>query len=243
MKLYASEVQKNIPSGISAKDSLSIAAHFIEHWLREQILLRDAEKSLSWAEKNFDTQLEKYKKELLLQAYYDKLTSDSMQFTCTYEECLQFVQQSGLPVEKDRELLKLNYVRLSPRSKVREELEHILFDETRRALDKKQVEILCGDSLEYYIEDNHWIFSDDLPETISAEAGNNLPKNLNKPIAKTEGKFLYLFVLLDGKNNTTLEKNDERISVARDLLISQKKNIYLQKILNERYQQVVVANK
>ena len=56
-KLYASEVGQLVPAGLSRADSADFAQHVIDDWIMEQVILAEAEKTLTVGEKVFDKEL------------------------------------------------------------------------------------------------------------------------------------------------------------------------------------------
>ena len=53
-KLYASEVRNSMPVGLSQEDSLTLVRDFIDSWVKEKLVLHEAEKNLTPREKNFE---------------------------------------------------------------------------------------------------------------------------------------------------------------------------------------------
>ena len=72
-KLYASEVRQGMPQGLSQEDSLTLVRDFIDSWVKEKLVLHEAEKNLSPREKNFEQEMTEYRNTLLINRYFDKL--------------------------------------------------------------------------------------------------------------------------------------------------------------------------
>ena len=72
-KLYSSEVQSGMPIGLSQEDSLALVRDFIDNWVKEKLVLHEAERHLSPREKNFDREMMDYRNSLLAQRYLDKI--------------------------------------------------------------------------------------------------------------------------------------------------------------------------
>ena len=60
-KLYASEVRQGMPVGLSQEDSLALASDFIDSWVKEKLVLHEAEKRLAAGEKNFSKEMMDYR--------------------------------------------------------------------------------------------------------------------------------------------------------------------------------------
>ena len=245
MRLYASEVAELIPEGLSKEDSLKMSLYIVDEWIKKQVILHEAQETLSIKEKNFKKEIENLKKDLLLQAYYLKITSDSTLFTISDKEIDSFLKQFDANIEDEKEeFLKLNYVRLSPSSKILKEVKAILFDETRRLTEKLSIETLCSDSLEYFIEDNTWLRLDDisleLPITVDEELlRNNHSQNIEKKI----GEYTYIIVLLDYKVASSSANINEKKDAARKMLEQKKKSAYIQQQQELLLQKAMEAGK
>lgn len=236
-KLYASEVQSKIPAGLSTEDSASIANRIIEDWIYETLILEEANKVLSIKEKDFSKEMEEYRKMLLKQRYFEKITSDASQFQVSDEEVRAAINGGKGKLVNDKEIVKLNYVKLAKGNPLIPVLREILFDEERRLSEKETIQSLCADSVEYFIDDDQWLFWDDVQLGIEipfeAKPGTyELPHTYEKCIDED----YYLVVLLDYKAEQTGEESKEYCESIRTMLIQQKKNEFINKKISELYQ-------
>ena len=243
-KLYLSEVESLLPSGLTAVDSAQTADRIIEEWLKQQILLHEANKVLSEKEKNFDKEIAQYQKNLLIQAYCQKITSDTSQFFISDEEVKQYMTHFGLAGAEEQTIVKLSYIKLSRKSKVKREITELLFDKDNRKVNKRKLEELCADSLEYFLDDNTWIYLNEIEYTLPVDLKNekfsaNSPKN----IEKCDDRFCYLIVLLDQRKRTIPIATAENLESIRAMLIQQKKTDFLNRKIEELYLQAVESEK
>ena len=237
-KLYASEVGQLVPAGLSRADSADFAQHVIDDWIMEQVILAEAEKTLTVKEKVFDKELEEYRKTLLKNRYFEKITADAEKFKVSDEEVRAAIRQTKVNLVSDKEIVKINYVKLPRHAAVRDELKEILFDDARRITEKERIAELCADSIEYFITDDQWLFWED----IQLETGITLDKNsqrLDFPLTfeKVVNEDEYLIVILDFRAETTGDESKDYFESVRTMLIQQKKNQFIQKRMKELYQE------
>ena len=237
-KLYASEVGQLVPAGLSRADSADFAQHVIDDWIMEQVILAEAEKTLTVGEKVFDKELEEYRKTLLKNRYFEKITADAEKFKVSDEEVRAAIRQTKVNLVSDKEIVKINYVKLPRHAAVRDELKEILFDDARRITEKERIAELCADSIEYFITDDQWLFWED----IQLETGITLDKNsqrLDFPLTfeKVVNEDEYLIVILDFRAETTGDESKDYFESVRTMLIQQKKNQFIQKRMKELYQE------
>jgi len=243
-RLYLSEVKSLLPSGLTAIDSTQIVDQIIEEWLRQQILLYEANRALTEKEKNFDKEIAKYRKNLLVQAYYQKMTSDTSQFFVTEKEVKEYMARFGLSGTEELDIIKLNYIKLSSKSKVKKEITELLFDKDNRRMNKKKLEELCADSLEYFLDDNTWLYLNEIEYSLPIDLKTEkFSANNHKNIEKCDDRFCYLIVLLDQRKRTMPIATNEDHESIRAMLIQQKKTDFLNRKIEELYLQAIEGEK
>ena len=176
---------------------------------------------------------------LLKQRYFEKITSNPEQFKVSDDEVRKVIRQTAGNDIVEKEIVKLNYVKLHKNSPILQNIKDILFDDTRRMNEKAQIETLCADTIEYFIEDNKWLFWDDIQAEVdidfNAQKANKLPLCFDQTI----GNDRYLIVILDYKSEQTAEENDEYFESVRTMLIQQKKTAFI----NQEIQNLKSKNK
>lgn len=226
-KLYASEVAAQIPPGFSDDDSIALANSIIHDWIVEQIVLHDANEELSLAEKNCTKELEMYRKNILKQKYFDKITADTSLYNVSDEEVINFIKTTNGKWEAERNLVKINYIKSAKNSSIIPKIKEIFFDESRRVMEKSEIENLCADSVEYFIDDDQWLSWDDIQQEVDVE----LPKRdqqFPKCIEKVQGQSCYLMVILAYKSDQASTESNAYIENVRNLLIQKKKAEFIQ---------------
>ena len=243
-KLYQSQLTELIPDSYSPADSARLAQLIIEEWVQQQVLLHEALQILPISQQNFTKEMAEYKNSLLINAYYNYITSDSTLFEVSDEELGQFIKRYESRYTVNREIIKLNYVKTSKDSKIINELKEMLFDDERRVEEKQQIEELCADSIEYFLEDNTWLYLDDIQNEFPIEIKNKESiLTQNKYIETEDNDYHYLIVFLDYKSQRTINETEEEIAAARMMLTQQKKKDYIQQKVDELYQNALQSGK
>jgi len=243
-KLYLSEVENLLPSGLTAIDSAQFAERIIEEWLKRQVLLYEANRTLTDIEKNFEKEITLYRKNLLIQAYCQKITSDTSRFSVSDKEVKEYMERFGLSGTEEQEIVKLNYIKLSPKSKVKKEITELLFDTDNRKMNRKKLEELCADSLEYFLDDNTWLYLNEIEHSLPLDlrkekfSADN-PKN----IEKCEDRFCHLIVLLDYRKRIMPIINAEELESIRAMLIQEKRTDFLNRKIEELYLRAIENEK
>lgn len=235
-KLYLSQLAAQIPDSFSPADSAQLAQILIEDWIKQQIILHEAKQALPLKSQNFEKEIDEYKNTLLVNTYFNFLTSDSGQFTVSDDELEQFIKKYESRYTVNREIIKINYVKTARDSKLIKELKELLFDDDQRTEEKQRIEELCADSIEYFLEDNTWLYLDDIQNEFPIEIKNKESiLSQNKYIETEDSDYHYLIVFLDYKSRRTINETEEEIAAARMMLTQQKK----QNFVNQKIEELV----
>ncbi len=236
-KLYLSQLAAQIPDSFSPADSAQLAQILIEDWIKQQIILHEAKQALPLKSQNFEKEIDEYKNTLLVNTYFNFLTSDSGQFTVSDDELEQFIKKYESRYTVNREIIKINYVKTARDSKLIKELKELLFDDDRRMEEKQRIEELCADSIEYFLEDNTWLYLDDIQNEFPIEIKNKESiLSQNKYIETEDSDYHYLIVFLDYKSRRTINETEEEIAAARMMLTQQKKQNFVNQKIEELMQ-------
>lgn len=244
-KFYLSELNEQMPSGLSTEDSVNLAKLIIDDWITDQIILEDAEKTLKRRDKNFRKELNAYRNTLIRQKYFETLTADSKKFAVRDAEVKAEIDKHANHPQDNREIVQLNYVKMSPQSALYKEMKSILFDEKRRMTEKKRIETLCGDSLEYFIEDDKWLFWNDIHKEIPIDFTGKDKKEYDYPFCfeKKVGKDSYLVVILAYKSQQTGEESQEYFESIRTMLVQKKKTDFINQHITQLTKQKLRTHK
>lgn len=238
-KLYLSEVESGLPSGLSPEDSVAMVKDYIDSWVKERLILHEAEHKLSFREKNFDKQLEDYRRSLLINAYYDKLVSDTNKFDISDQDVEAFGRDFDGRYTVDKEIVKVNYVKLSENSKLIAPVKAILFNENRRQEEKEQLTLLFGDSVEYMLDDNTWLYLEDVRAEVPFDLKEGDLKLHHQYVDKTIDGNCYLLVILDYKNQRAASETEEERAAVRMMLMNQRKRQFIENHINELYKKAL----
>ena len=238
-KLYLSEILDNMPSGLSPEDSVALVKEFIDTWVKEKLVLHAAERNLSVREKNFDKKMEDYRNSLLINAYYDKLVSDTTKFNITQEEMDAFTDDFGKRYTVDKDIVKLNYVKLAAKSVLTDKVRDILFDEEKRTSDKELLVKLLGDSIEYMIDDKTWLYLDDIQAEVPFDVDDKQLLSGPQYVDKTVSGYRYLMVILEHKDRRTMNETQDERAAARMMLVNQRKREFIENHVNLLYEKAL----
>jgi len=238
-KLFLSEVMTKLPSSVSKEDSLFFFEQYVNEWIVRKTLLVEAKKELSQKEQDFSPQIEQYKEQLLINFYLQKLSNNLSINNVSNSELAEFLNETKTEESSEyRDMIKLNYIKLSEHSKVYKTVKNLFFEEQNRVKALQQLEKICSDTIEYYLDSEHWFYNDFIERELSFPISNNNSEKLDF----VQDGYRFLVLILDRKQQMQTKDVREDRKIAQVLLQQQKRTTYLinyqdsvvQKALTER---------
>ena len=245
-KLYTSEVQEGMPSGLSQDDSLALVRDFIDNWVKEKLLLHEAERHLSPREKNFDHEMTDYRNSLMIQRYLDKIwLKDTVDNAVTDREILDFARSLDDRYTVEKEIVRVNYVKMPTRSDKLPQVRDVLFDEDRRANQKETLVAMLGDSIEYLLDDDEWLYLDDLQNEVAFQIDMQKFGGRNRvlQIEKEVGENSVFLVILDYRSQRSVNETKEERASAGMLLMNQRRTQFVNQYVQELYDRALKEGK
>lgn len=245
-KLYSSEVQAGMPSGISKEDSLALVRNFIDNWVKEKLVLHEAERRLTPREKNFDREMTEYRNSLLVQRYLDKIwMKDTANNAIPEQEIVDFAHSLDDRYTVDKEIVRVNYVKIPTGSELLPQVREILFDNSRRVEQKDVLVAMLGDSIEYLLDDDEWLYLDDLQNEVAFQIDMQkfVGRNGTLQIEKEVGENSVLLVILDYRSQRSVNETKEERAAAGMLLMNQRRTKFVNQYVQELYDKAVKEGK
>jgi len=226
-KLYLSEVVEKIPYSVSKEDSLLFIEKYVEDWVLYQTILAQAKRTLTKSEQDFSSQKVQYEEKLLIDKYLQKISSNPDTFSTSDNELTDFLNITQTDETPEyREMLKLNYIKLSNPSKLYKKIKELFFAENDRVNALQQLEAICADTIEYYLDDAHWFYTDFLEKELHFSFQNkvNIVPGAKFDFVQDGNRFLLFIVDIKQQLQT---KSLEDIKMAQLLLQQQKRTEFL----------------
>ncbi|MCK4956480.1 MAG: hypothetical protein KAS49_02505, partial [Candidatus Cloacimonetes bacterium] len=144
--LYESDVAGIVPLNSSANDSLMIMKSYINNWIRQQLVVLQAEANLNDKEKDFSKQLETYRNSLITYKYESLLINQNLDTIVEIEEIEKYYQEHKSNFQLKSNIVKIDYVKLDKDSPYKKRIKNLI--------QKRDTNLVLLDSLRYYCESN-----------------------------------------------------------------------------------------
>ncbi len=155
-KLYRSELNKLIPKGIAAEDSVRLARQYINSWALDQVFLQVAEEQLSKEEKDVSKELEDYRKSLLKYKYEQLYVNERLDTAVSEDMVEEYYEANKDKFKLHRPIVKARYLRISNDSptlaKIRKKMAS---DEARDLVEADS--LAYSSALKFSAWGNNWI--------------------------------------------------------------------------------------
>lgn len=153
--LYSSDLQEIIPSGTSKKDSIDMAQNFINSWIRQVIILHNAEKNLSESNINFDKQINDYKNSLIIYAYEKELIKQKLDTIVDIKAISEHYEQNKKEFILREHAIKAKYVKVPLQSEMIKKIRVLI--RSNKEEDTAELSNLCqAMSAEYKVDPEKW---------------------------------------------------------------------------------------
>ncbi len=208
--LYESEIRNSIPKGIPPRDSLSMAKSMVNKWVQKTMLLKKAEENLSDEDLNFEEQLEKYRRSLVVYKYETNLVRQEIDTTVKAETIKAYYEKNKNNFRLKDELIKVHYILLPLDYERTGDARKIFFNEDNTVA----IEAYCKENnLSYFLEDT-WIYLSEVKQylPLRIETTEDIEYR-EKEIKDNENQYFVKILDIKGTNDVKplqLVKNDIR---------------------------------
>lgn len=108
--LYASDLEGLVPPGTSVRDSLTMVRTFIQNWVDKELIVKKAEENLPDELKDFSSQLDEYRNNLIIFEYEKMLVRQELDTIISSENLFEYYNRHKQRFILDRDVMAVKYV-------------------------------------------------------------------------------------------------------------------------------------
>lgn len=232
--LTRGELNEIIPAGTSAEDSAKIADNYINKWLKDQVVLVQAELNLPPELTDFEQQLRDYRNSLVVYTFERELIQQKLDTVVTDGEVEEYYENHKDNFALKDYIVRVNFIKLPANApKVAQVEEWILSGSY------EDLEMLDDYSRQFaefgFFDEQRWIYFDDLIRQIPIRVTDKDQfLSQNKLVKLNEGDYLYILKIIDFqlKNGTSplafVEKDIRSIIInkrKREFILEMRKDL------------------
>lgn len=171
-KLYKTDLENVVYDGISYNDSVLRAKVYIDKWVKNQLLVRQAENNLAPSQLDFSKRLEEYRNSLVINKYETELINQNLDTEVTEDQIYEYYKENGGEFMLNRDIVRLASVSLPKDSKKK-----WVFTKLFRDYDSLMVDSIASMAnkyaLNYDLNTDEWHDFDEVVESYNLKLKDN----------------------------------------------------------------------
>lgn len=236
------ELRAIIPDQASIEDSTMLSERYVNEWLKEQVIVHNAEQNLSEEQKQFERELETYRKTLLTYAYENLFVQQRLDTAITLQQYEAYYEENKEIFALTDYIVKVKFCILEKDTPKLNRFRKIFGSDNPEDLVK--VEQFCVDfGASYYVDIESWMYFEDLLQKVPLEVYNVESFLKKKPTTEFEkSDKLYFISVLDYKLKDGVSPLDLVREEIRSLIMNKRKKEILTEMRDELYKDALSRN-
>lgn len=240
--LTKDELSDQIDNTLTPEDSTILAENLIENWVKQKMLVAQAERNLPDSLKEFTKKLEEEKNNLLIYTYEKEYISQKMDTSISESELLEFYQEHSSSFMLSDYILQYSVIQ-SPSEN--EEISKWQVRDLMKNLPKEKEEALqyCTEVGAVLKSDTNWIYFKEFLNQVPLEVYNTQSFLKKQKFAEIESDNFRYFVFI---HDYKLKDSQAPLSLMRDniknLILNHRKQKTLKELRKNLYSKAVKEN-
>ncbi|MCP4553070.1 MAG: hypothetical protein GY834_13770 [Bacteroidetes bacterium] len=234
--LYESELKSIIPPNANPSDSLSLIKNFVNSWIRENLLVYQAENNLTEKQMDFDKQIESYRNSLIIFQYESLLVSQQLDTIVTDEEIESYYDKNRNSFKLRQNIVKVDFVQINLNSPYINKIKSFIFTNNDNLTDSLEIySKMYADR--FFINDDQWLSFDNLMSIIPIKTYNQeaFLKN-NRYIEIKEEPYQYFINFLGFSIRNDISPLSFEKENIKSIILNRRKTALINKMHNELFE-------
>ncbi|HDR68382.1 MAG TPA: hypothetical protein ENN61_04955 [Bacteroidaceae bacterium] len=239
--LYRSDFRK-VTEGLSKQDSIIVAKRYIDTWIREELMLYRAELALSDEQKNFENQIEEYRKSLLIYSYRQKLLQQKLDTVVQFEEIADYYENNMNNFLLSEDVIQGTYVKVPLSAPNLYQVRR--WSRNNGVDDLSELEKYCINHAEKYIDfNNEWIYFNAIKDQIPLQIRQpSTYLKYNRNIETRDSLFIYFSHIANHKTEGDVAPLEMVYDDIRSILLNKRKIEFFQDLEMRVFNDGVIKN-
>lgn len=237
--LYEKDLVGIVGDNNSPNDSIVVVNNYVNTWVRQTLMLYQAENNLPAENAAVERQLENYRRSLLIFAYEQEFVAQKLDTNVADSTILNyyFINQEGFKLKND--IAKMGYLRISKNTPKVDSAK--IWFKSNDAVDLIRLDNYCLKYASHFsLEDTAWRSPHEVMRNMSTTLGL-LPDNLRKNYFYEfeDGDFLIFLQLYDLKNRGEYSPMSFERNNIRQMILNKRKLVLLKSLESDLYNQAL----
>lgn len=233
--LFKSEIEAQVPAGMTAVDSTVLANRLIENWLEKQVLLENARRNLE-EDETIVQKVEDYRNDLMIYAYQSSLVNQKLDTVVEEQEIRTYYNSNKQNFELKDYIIKAFYVKLDSNAPNMNKVKNWISSDKQD--DFALLEDYCHQfAVNYFLDENTWLYLDDLKKEINFENENEQDLIQQRETLVIEnGEYTFILAFKDHRlKESTSPLSLEKEKIKR-IILNQRKQDLIDQMKRDLYQ-------
>jgi hypothetical protein len=240
--LYSHDIKDLVPKDATPQDSSMIVKSFIDDWIKQNIVLHQAENNLLEEHKNVERQLQEYRNSLITFAYEQELVRQRLDTTVTEQEIEQYYNNNKQNFLLKNNIVKATFIKAAKKTPKIDKLK--TWFNSSKEKDRQLLEEFCFQyAIDYSLNDNDWMQFDDLLKRVPIKTYDKeeFLRN-NRNIETADSVNIYLIKITDFKTNESVSPLDFVKDNIKNLIINKRKLALIEQMQKSAFEQALKNN-
>jgi hypothetical protein len=241
--LYKDELKNLIPKGTGANDSIEITTAYINNWVRQELLLKQAEDNLDESNRDFSKQIEQYRNSLIIYTYESELVKQKLDTVVQISEIESYYNENQNNFHLRENIVLASYVILKKESALVTKMKSLL--QSNREGDKEKLQTLCQENeADFSINDGTWISFSDLTRKIPLTVDDQQEfLSKNKFYEVKDSTTVYFVAISAYKSKESISPLNFEIENIRTIILNKRKAVLLDQMEDDLIGDATKSNK
>jgi hypothetical protein len=237
--LYKNQLSGIVPEGIKGADSLAIIKKWIDNWVLEQLLIQKAEENLKDELKDFEKQLNDYRKSLLIFTYENEIAKNLSDTSITNTQIRAYYDENRENFLLNDNIIRVNYIITGIKGSDAGKLKRLI--SSSKENDKNQLSEFCSNNAyKCFTEDSVWMKLSDLQKDIPLNLQNEEQyMTKGKLIELKDSSLLYILYIKDAKQRRETAPLEEVKENIKSILLNKRKLKFIEKMRQDLYKEAL----
>lgn len=233
--LYLDDLKDIVPLGTNSKDSAEMIRNFVDNWVRESLVIQKAENNLTEEQKNVEKQLQDYRNSLITYIYEKELVNQKLDTVVSPEEVEAYYTKNQNDFQLRDNIVKVVYVKVSKKAPGIDKLRKWYQSDNMK--DREQLASYCHQfASNFYLDDNSWLFFDDLLKEIPIQTYNKeLFLQNNKAVEVSDSLYNYFLAIKGFKVRNSISPLSFETENIRNIILNKRKLELISKMKEDVY--------
>lgn len=237
--LYFSDMEGMFPEGTTTKDSTIIIQMFANRWMRDALLLHEAEQNIP-GDLNIDKLVRDYRASLIRHNYEKILVQELLDSTVTDEQLAEFYERNKQQYQLETPIVRCYFVKVPVPVPEANELRQ-LWNNKQKDLDS--LTAYCSRYAEaFLLTDSVWYRVEDI--ALEMPKGTVTVDNISakQDFSQRDGEYQYYFKVFEVKNRKDIAPLSYIKGQARKVILRNRKEKLLEDKIEAMYQRELRRN-